>query len=67
MGKPTCQGRKLETVWQNKSDMKMESAKIYEKRSQIQKRKQLIKEGAVSFLEFSHKNRKGKKNCHKEK
>ena len=49
------------------SDMKRETPKIYEKNSQIQKRKQLIKEGAVSFLEFSHKNRKAKKSCHKEK
>ena len=47
--------------------MKMESAKIYDKSNQIQKRKQLAKEGAVSFLKFSHKNRKAKKSCNKEK
>ena len=45
----------------------MESAKIYDKISQIQKRQQLTKEGAVSFLEFNHKNRKAKKSCNKEK
>ena len=45
--------------------MKRESAKIYDKSSQIQKRKQLTKEGVVSFLEFSHKNRKAKKSCHR--
>ena len=67
MGKPTCQVGKLENVRQNKSDRKRESAKIYDKSSQIQKRQQLTKEGAVSFLEFSHKNRKAKKRCHKEK
>ena len=47
--------------------MKRESDKIYNKSSQIQKRKQLTKEGAVSFLEFNHKNRKAKKSSHKEK
>ena len=67
MGKPTCQGGKLETVWQNQSDRKRESAKIYEKSSRIQKRQQLTKEDVVSFLEFSHKNRKAKKRCNKEK
>ena len=29
MGKPTCQGWKLQTIWKNKSDRKRESAKIY--------------------------------------
>ena len=67
MGKPTSQGGKLETVWKNQSDRKRESAKIYDKISQIQKRQQLTKEGAVSFLEFNDKNRKTKKICHKEK
>ena len=47
--------------------MKRETAKIYDKISQIQKRQQLTNEGAVSFLEFSDKNRKAKKSCHKEK
>ena len=47
--------------------MKRESAKIYDKSSQIQKSQQLTKEGVVSFLEFNHKNRKAKKSCHKEK
>ena len=46
--------------------MKRESPKIYDKINQIQKRKQLTKEGAVSFLEFSHKNRKAEKSCNKE-
>ena len=67
MGKLTCQVGKLETVWQNQLDKKRESAKIYDKIIQIQKRQQLTKEDAVSFLEFSHKNRKAKKSCHKEK
>ena len=52
MGKPTCQVGKLETVSQNQLDRKRESAKIYDKSSQIQKRQQLTKEGATSFLEF---------------
>ena len=47
--------------------MRSESAKIYDKINQIQKRQQLTNEGAVSFLEFSHKNRKAKKSCNKEK
>ena len=35
--------------------MKMESAKIYDKSNQIQKRQQLTKEGAVSFNYGSRK------------
>ena len=41
--------KKVETLWQKQSKRKGKVPKIYDKNSHIQKRKQLTKEGVVSF------------------
>ena len=53
--------KKVETLWQKQSERKGKVPKSYEKRCHNKSRKQLTKEGAVSFLRLSLKRMKFRK------